>query len=181
MPQPSGPPIQSVNVCAGKNGGGKKASSTSHQHNTQVPVGVVPPQLSLPVTCLHQLLLLGPGCHQQSSSTPTHTALPRPGYPCLTTLSRFSHTLLSSDGRSKPFFYFPWKGLLALSHPMSYTLIHGDRIEWPLLRHTHFSTCVSLFPLGSSPRPSANPEKSNSLTRNPLHKLIRLSLARFLH
>lgn len=106
------PPIQSwISVCEGSKGGGREASLRSRQHHKQVPQGVAPTQLSLPVTCIHQLLA-GSGCHQQSSSTPTSVAWPCPGYPCLTPLSRFSHASFCHIRQ----FYFPWKKPHFLSH-----------------------------------------------------------------
>lgn len=88
----SGPPIHSwISACvkAVMEGAGKH-----HVYTTQVPEGVAPSQLSLPVTCIHQLLP-GPACHQQCSSTSTAMAWPCPGYPCLTPfVSVFSHLSL---------------------------------------------------------------------------------------
>lgn len=54
-----------ISVCEGSKGGGREASLRSCQHYTKVPEGVAPTQLSLPVTCIDQLLpCSGSGYHQ---------------------------------------------------------------------------------------------------------------------
>lgn len=134
MLQDPGPPIQSwISLCERSKGGGKEASLRSRQHHTKGPVGVAPTQLSLPVTCIHQLLP-GSGCHQQSLSTPTTMAWPCPGYPCLTLLSHISHAFFwSHNGSSNEIFYFPWKKLHSLFHGsyscMSHRLTENNRDE----------------------------------------------------
>lgn len=120
-----GPPIQSwISVCEGNKGGGREASLRSRQHYTQVPEGVAPTQLSLPVTCIHQLLSCS-CCHQQSSSTPTAVAWPCPGYPCLTPLSHFSHASFCHIMEDPRQFYFPWKR----HHFLSHVTWGKDRVE----------------------------------------------------
>lgn len=80
-------------------------------------------QLSLPVTCMHQLLP-GFACHQQSSSTPTSMARSSQGYACLTPLSHFSHASLWHIMEDARQFYSLW------------VTLHGNYCHMPRI-HTH--------------------------------------------
>lgn len=102
------PPVRpfSLGSACVKGDKGREASLRSRQHHAQVPEGVAPTQLSLPVTCIHQLPP-GSGCHH---STALPLPLPRPGscpgYPSLTPLSQvfyfiFPHLFLSHNGISR--------------------------------------------------------------------------------
>lgn len=149
MLQASGPPIQSWSVCEWSKGGGRDASLRSRQHYTQVPVGAAPTHLSLPVTCIHQLLP-GSACHQQSSSTPTSMALPCPGYPCLTALSHISHAsfcLIMEDLQQH--LLSMEEALRFLSHISTaacHTYLHKERQELnSLLFATHIPSYLFTF------------------------------------
>lgn len=129
-----------ISVYEGSKGGGREASLRSHQHYTQVPEGVAPTQLSTPITM----------------------AWLCPGHPCLTALFHFSHgSFLSHTGRSRA---------ILLSH-VTHTLtqkgkefIHSFLFVhfFPHSFHFHF---LLVFVHCS---PSANPQKPNSATKNPL-------------
>lgn len=98
--QASGPPSRSlISVCERRKGGSREASLRSRQHYTRVPEGVVPTQLSLPLTCMHQLLPGSGSCR----GLPLPPAWPCPGYPCLTRFVPFffSRLFLSHNGRSQ--------------------------------------------------------------------------------
>lgn len=100
---------------------------------------MAPTQLSLPVTCIHQLLP-GSGCHRQSSSTPITVAWPCPGYPCLTPLSRFSHASVSqNNGRSR--------AILLSVEEASFSFPCHSCPNTERERVTFFPTCSLFFPI----------------------------------
>lgn len=164
-----GLPIQSwIIVCEGNKGGGREASLRSRQHYTQVPEGVVPTQLSLPVTCIHQLLSCS-CCHQRSSSTPTAVAWPCPGYPCLTPLSHFSHASFCHIMEDPRQFYFPWKR----HHFLSHVTRERSRVEvFFVLPIPSYFTLFIFFPfLASSPLQCWTPQVQIHRNRTVLPRI----------
>lgn len=117
-----------ISVYDGSKGGGRKASLRSRQHYTQVPEGVAPTHLSLPLTCIHQMQP-GSGCHQHSSSTPTSMAWPCPGYRCLMPFSFFLTPFFFHHGRSVAVLFF-----------------HGKKASLSFPRLTHSHTKKSYIP-----------------------------------
>lgn len=128
-----------ISVYDGSKGGGRKASLRSRQHYTQVPEGVAPTHLSLPLTCIHQMQP-GSGCHQHSSSTPTSMAWPCPGYRCLMPFSFFLTPFFFASWKICGCFIFPWKESFTF-FPTSHTLTHKKELRSLLL--------VNFFPLFS--------------------------------
>lgn len=140
-----------ISVCEGSKGGGREASSRSRQHYTQVPEGVAPTQLSTPITM----------------------AWLCPGHPCLTASLYFSHgSFLSHTGRSRAVLLSMEEASFSYPcHTYSHTESERERVHSFLPTCSLFSSLFSFSPfflVFAHCSPSANPQKPNSATKNPL-------------
>lgn len=140
-----------ISVCDGSKGGGREASSRSRQHYKQVPEGVAPTQLSTPITM----------------------AWLCPGHPCLTASLYFSHgSFLSHTGRSRAVLLSMEEASFSYPcHTYSHTERERERVHSFLPTCSLFSSLFSFSPfflVFAHCSPSANPQKPNSATKNPL-------------
>lgn len=132
-------------------------------------------QLSLPVTCMHQLLP-GFACHQQSSSTPTSMARSSQGYACLTPLSHFSHASLWHIMEDVRQFYCPWVKFHGnyCHMPRIHTLTEGkssNTLELPLSffsSPSHLTFNRLLESKHKSPETQQSYQESTSVLQMPI-------------